>query len=56
MDIYLTPIAIAYWTMGDGTFDKGRGQRKILCTDSFSLNEINRFRSILLENIVLILI
>jgi LAGLIDADG DNA endonuclease family len=49
LEVYLTPMAIAYWTMGDGTFDKGRGQRIILCTDSFSLNEVNRLRSILLE-------
>lgn len=38
LETYLTPIAIAYWSMGDGIFDKGRGQRIILCTDSFNLN------------------
>lgn len=35
--------------MGDGTFDKGRGQRIILCTDCFILNEVNRLRFALLE-------
>lgn len=47
--MYLIPITIAYWTKGDGTFDKGRGQRIILCTDSFTLNKVNRLISILLE-------
>jgi len=49
LKFYLTPLAIAHWTMDDATFDKGRNQRIILCTDSFSLNEINRLRSILLK-------
>ena len=35
--------------MGDGTYDKGKGQRIILCTDCFSLIEVNRLRSILLK-------
>jgi LAGLIDADG DNA endonuclease family len=46
---YLTPLAIAHWIMGDATFDKGRAQRIIICTDSFSLTEVNYLRSILLK-------
>jgi hypothetical protein len=35
--------------MGDGTFDGGRAQRIIICTDSFELSEINRLRFIILN-------
>jgi len=35
--------------MGDATFDKGRAQLIIICTDFFSLNEVNYLRSILLK-------
>lgn len=46
----LTPVALAHWVMGDGTFDSsGRHQRIIICTDSFNLEEINVLRSILLD-------
>lgn len=49
LDLYFTPLAIAHWIMGDGTFDKGKAQRIILCTDCFSLIEVNRLRSLLLK-------
>lgn len=49
LEIYLTPLVLAHWTMGDGTFDKGRNQRIILCTDCFNLNEVNRLKVALLE-------
>ena len=45
----LTPIALAHWIMGDGTFDGGRAQRIIICTDSFELSEVNRLRFIILN-------
>jgi LAGLIDADG DNA endonuclease family len=35
--------------MGDGTYDKGRNQRIILCTDCFNLSKINYLRTILLD-------
>lgn len=47
VDRYLSPLALAHWVMGDGTFDK-IGKRIILCTDCFNLSEINRLRNILL--------
>jgi len=49
LETSLTPLAIAHWTMGDGTFDKGKAQRIILCTDCFSLTEVDYLRSILLK-------
>jgi len=41
----LTPIALAHWIMGDGTFNTS----VIFCTDSFSLKEV-----ILLINVLII--
>jgi hypothetical protein len=49
LEKYLSPIAIAHWIMGDGTFDGGRHQRIIICTDCFNLSEINYLRFILLN-------
>jgi len=49
LEKYLTPLAIAHWVMGDGTFDKGKNQRIVLCTDCFTLDEVNILSSILLE-------
>ena len=49
LETSLTPLAIAHWTMGDGTFDKGKAQCIILCTDCFSLTEVDYLRSILLK-------
>lgn len=37
---YLTPIGLAYWICDDGYFDK-KGQRILLSTDSYSLEEVN---------------
>jgi len=34
---YITPIALAHWIMGDGTFT---GKSLLLCTDSFSIKEV----------------
>jgi len=48
IDKYLTPIALAPWTMGDGTYDKGKNKRIVLCTDSFTLGEVNILRDILI--------
>jgi hypothetical protein len=42
----LTPIALAYWIAGDGSYDKVR-KSVILCTDSFSVEEIELLREIL---------
>ena len=33
----LTPIALAYWIMGDGTF---KGITLLFCTDSYSIKDI----------------
>jgi len=44
LEVYLTPIAIAYWVMGDATFNKIGGRRIVLCTDCFSLDEVNRLK------------
>lgn len=49
LETSFTPLAIAHWTMGDGAFDKGKAQRIILCTDCFSLTEVDYLRSILLK-------
>ena len=38
IDKTLTPLAIAYWVAGDGTFDKSRS-KVILCTDNFTKEE-----------------
>ncbi len=43
---YITPIALAHWIMGDGTFT---GKSLLLCTDSFSIKEV-----VLLINVLII--
>lgn len=48
IEIYLTPLAIGHWTMGDGTYWK-KSQRIVLCTDCFNLAEVNQLRAILLK-------
>jgi hypothetical protein len=42
----LTPIALAHWIMGDGTFS---GKGLLLCTDSFKIKEV-----VLLMNVLMI--
>lgn len=41
----LTPVALAHWVMGDGVNDHGFGI--ILCSDSFSLQDIIRLMNVL---------
>jgi hypothetical protein len=45
---WLTPKALAYFIACDGTYNKLRGCIH-LCTDSFTLDEVNLLRSVLLE-------
>jgi hypothetical protein len=42
----LTPIGLAYWLADDGCFCKS-SHRIILCTDSFTLNEVNLLMEVL---------
>ena len=42
----LTPVALAHWIMGDGTFN---GVTLLLCTDSYSIKEV-----VLLMNVLII--
>jgi len=42
----LTPRAIAYWLMDDGSFT---GNSVIFCTNGFTVNEVNLLREVLLE-------
>jgi hypothetical protein len=42
----LTPVALAHWIMGDGTNEHGFGI--ILCTDSYSLQDILRLMNVLM--------
>jgi hypothetical protein len=44
----LTPVALAFWVGGDGHYHKRDGV-VILSTDSFTVAEVDRLRSILLE-------
>lgn len=44
----LSPIALAQWIMGDGVNDHGFGL--ILCTDSYSLEDIIRLVNVLMIN------
>lgn len=44
----LTPVAIAYWIAGDGTFDKSKN-RIIICTDNFTIEECELLQNILLK-------
>jgi len=44
----LTPISIAYWISGDGTFDKSRN-RVIICTDNFTIENIKSLQDVLLN-------
>jgi len=46
---FLTPIALAYWISGDGSYCK-RFHFVVICTDSFTLTEVNILRSALLDN------
>jgi hypothetical protein len=48
IDKILTPLAIAYWVAGDGTFDKSRS-RVFLCTDNFTKEECKQLQIILLN-------
>lgn len=41
---YLTPVALAHWIMGDGTWV---GCGVILCTDSYKLQDIVRLMNVL---------
>nr|YP_010987526.1 LAGLIDADG homing endonuclease [Hydrocytium acuminatum]WOR09571.1 LAGLIDADG homing endonuclease [Hydrocytium acuminatum] len=46
----LTPRAIAFWYMDDGALKwKGHSNAVRFCTDSFSIDEVNRLRFILKE-------
>lgn len=38
LDLYLTPLALAVWTMDDGGWIKNRGLR--LCTNSYTLSDV----------------
>jgi hypothetical protein len=44
----LTPIALTYWIVGDGSYDKNRGSL-IICTDSFTIFEVEELRTVLLD-------
>lgn len=45
---FLTPRAIAYWYMDDGNLKElGRGNAMRICTESFSLNGVNRLKKAL---------
>lgn len=47
---YLTPRAIAYWYMDDGALKwLNHSNAMRICTDSFTLNDVNRLRRILFE-------
>jgi hypothetical protein len=43
----LTPRAFAYWLAGDAHYDKTQGVI-IICTDSFTISEVDQLREILL--------
>lgn len=45
---FLTPLAIAYWIAGDGTFDKSKS-RVIICTDNFTKEECELLQNVLLK-------
>lgn len=45
LDLYLTPRAIAYWFMDDGSL-KSNCKAYILCTDSFKLDDLKRIGEI----------
>lgn len=45
---YLTPLAIAYWFMDDGSL-KSHGRAFYLCTDSFTLKEQKVMKNFLRE-------
>jgi hypothetical protein len=52
-DIYdkLTPVALAHWIIGDGSFDgHGRGIGRLsLHTENFTLDEVNILKDVLLQ-------
>lgn len=43
----LTPVGLAHWIMGDGYFQYNA---VIICTDNFSLNEVNKLIEVLYKN------
>jgi hypothetical protein len=45
---FFTSVTLAYWLSPDGTFVQSSGT-VVLCTDSFSAEEVDFLRSILLE-------
>lgn len=49
--LLLSPLALAYWIMGDGSFDKyGRGLGRVsLHTENFTLTEVELLQRILLS-------
>lgn len=51
IDVLLTPLALSYWIIGDGSFDKyGRGIGRVsLHTENFRLNEVKLLQGILLS-------
>lgn len=44
----LTPVSLAYWIMDDGSFSKHKGNI-ILCTDSYSKEDVLRLMNILIN-------
>jgi len=38
-----------YWVAGDGSYDNSKGGRISLCTDNFTLDEVNKLIPILLD-------
>lgn len=48
IELFLTPRAIAYWYMDDGSLKElGRGNAMRICTESFSLGGVNRLKNAL---------
>ena len=45
----ITPRALAYWLSGDGCYHKSQGAIQI-STESFSPDEVDKLRSVLLHN------
>lgn len=54
IDKFLTPQALAYWYMDDGALKyKGKSNAVRICTDSFSINEINLLKKVLEKKFLL---
>lgn len=48
---FLTPRALAYWYMDDGAIKwRGKSNAVRICTDSFSIDEINNLKTVLENN------